>query len=82
MVISVTGHDGGIIATNTENGQIVWDKKHSDNPDLEFSAAPLALKDTILIGASGGDNGVRNWLAGLDPQPGEQKWTTFIPPAR
>jgi len=81
MVISVTGYDGRIIATNTETGQIVWDKKHSDNPDLEFSAAPLALKDTILIGASGGDNGVRNWLAGLDPKTGEQKWKTFIVPA-
>jgi len=81
MVISVTGYDGRIIATNTETGQIVWDKKHSDNPDLEFSAAPLALRDTILIGASGGDNGVRNWLAGLDPKTGEQKWKTFIIPA-
>jgi len=80
-VISVTGYDGRIIATNTETGQIVWDKKHSDNPDLEFSAAPLALKDTILIGASGGDNGVRDWLAGLDPRTGEQKWKTFIVPA-
>jgi alcohol dehydrogenase (cytochrome c) len=81
MVISVTGYDGRIIATNTETGEIVWDKKHSDNPDLEFSAAPLALKDTILIGASGGDNGVRDWLAGLDPKTGEQKWKTFIIPA-
>jgi alcohol dehydrogenase (cytochrome c) len=69
MVISVTGYDGRIIATNTETGQIVWDKKHSDNPDLEFSAAPLALRDTILIGASGGDKrACANWLAGLDPK--------------
>src|SRR4051794_4340354 len=81
LVISVTGYDGRIIATDAETGQIVWDKKHSDNPDLEFSAAPLALKDTILIGASGGDNGVRNWLAGLDVKTGNQQWKTFIIPA-
>jgi alcohol dehydrogenase (cytochrome c) len=81
LVISITGYDGRIIATDAETGQIVWDKKHSDNPDLEFTAAPLALRDTILIGASGGDNGVRNWLAGLDPKTGEQKWKTFIIPA-
>jgi alcohol dehydrogenase (cytochrome c) len=81
LVISVTGYDGRIIATDAESGQVVWDKKHSDNPDLEFSAAPLALKDTILIGASGGDNGVRCWLAALDPKTGELKWRTFMVPA-
>jgi alcohol dehydrogenase (cytochrome c) len=81
LVISVTGYDGRIIATDAETGQVVWDKKHSDNPDLEFTAAPLALKDTILIGASGGDNGVRNWLAGLDAKTGEQLWKTYMVPA-
>ena len=70
-----------IIATDAETGQVVWDKKHSDQPDLEFTAAPLALKDTIVIGASGGDNGVRNWLAGLDPKTGDLKWKTFVVPA-
>ncbi|HEY7299067.1 MAG TPA: PQQ-binding-like beta-propeller repeat protein [Xanthobacteraceae bacterium] len=81
LVISVTGYDGRIIATDAETGQVVWDKKHSDNPDLEFSAAPLALGDAILVGASGGDNGVRDWLAALDPKTGEQRWKTFIVPA-
>jgi alcohol dehydrogenase (cytochrome c) len=81
LVISVTGYDGRIIATDAETGQIVWDKQHGDQPDLEFSAAPLALKDTIVIGASGGDNGVRNWLAGLNPKTGEQQWKTFVVPA-
>jgi alcohol dehydrogenase (cytochrome c) len=81
LVVSVTGYDGRIIATDAETGQIVWDKQHGDQPDLEFSAAPLALKDTIVIGASGGDNGVRNWLAGLDPKTGDQQWKTFVVPA-
>jgi alcohol dehydrogenase (cytochrome c) len=80
-VISVTGYDGRIIATDAETGQIVWDKQHGDQPDLEFSGAPLALKDTIVIGASGGDNGVRNWLAGLNPKTGDQQWKTFMVPA-
>ena len=48
--------------------QIVWDRKLGDQPDLEFTAAPLALKDAIR-GASGGDNGVRNWLAGSIRRP-------------
>jgi alcohol dehydrogenase (cytochrome c) len=81
LVISVAGYDGRVIATNKETGEVVWDKKIGDQPDLELTAAPLALKDAIVIGASGGDNGVRDWLAALDPKTGEMKWKTFMVPA-
>ena len=81
LVISVTGLDGRVIATDRESGQIVWDKKHGDQPDLEFTAAPLATRDSILLGASGGDNGVRDWLAALDPKTGDLQWKSFIIPA-
>ena len=81
LVISVAGYDGRVIATDQETGKVVWDKKLGDQPDLELTAAPLALKDSIVIGASGGDNGVRSWLAGIDPKTGEQQWKTFIVPA-
>ena len=29
-------------------------------------AAPLAVKDKIIVGASGGDSGVRDYVAALD----------------
>src|SRR5258708_809262 len=81
LVISVAGYDARVIATDQESGQVVWDKKLGDQPDLELTAAPLALKDSIQIGASGGDNGVRDWLAAVDPKTGETKWKTFMVPA-
>jgi alcohol dehydrogenase (cytochrome c) len=81
LVISVAGYDARVIATDKESGKVVWDKKLGDQPDLELTAAPLALKDAIVIGASGGDNGVRDWLAGLDPRTGETQWKTFMVPA-
>ena len=55
LVISVTGLDGRVIATDRDSGKIVWDKKLLDQQGLEITAAPLALKDSIIIGASGGD---------------------------
>src|SRR6516164_997790 len=70
LVISVTGYDGRVIATNKETGAVVWDKNLIDQADLELTAAPLALKDEILIGGSGGDRGLRGWLAALDPRTG------------
>jgi alcohol dehydrogenase (cytochrome c) len=81
LVISVTGYEGRVIATDKESGKIVWDKNLLDQADLELTAAPLALKDEILIGGSGGDRGLRNWVAALDPATGDIKWKTFSVPA-
>jgi len=58
----------------------VWDKNLTDQADLELTAAPLALKDEILIGGSGGDRGLRGWLAALDPKTGDVKWKTYSIP--
>src|SRR5260221_6221751 len=53
LVISITSYDGRVIATDKETGKVVWDKNLRDQPDLELTAAPLALKDQSIIGASG-----------------------------
>jgi alcohol dehydrogenase (cytochrome c) len=81
LVISVTGYDGRVIATDKETGQVIWDKSLTDQADLELTAAPLALKDEILIGGSGGDRGLRGWLAALDPRSGNILWKTYSIPA-
>src|SRR5215467_123899 len=81
LVISVTGYATRVIATNKETGQIVWDKNLLDQADLELTAAPLALKDQIVVGGSGGDRGLRNWVAALDAKTGEMKWKTYSIPA-
>ena len=81
LVISVTGRDGRVIATDKETGKIVWDRNLRDQPDMTLNAAPLALKDEIIVGASGGDQGVRSWIVALKPETGEVKWKTFAVPA-
>src|SRR5579871_3788821 len=81
LVISVTGYAGRVIATDKETGAVVWDKNLLDQADLELTAAPLALRDSIVIGGSGGDRGLRNWVAALDPRTGEMKWKTYSIPA-
>src|SRR5260370_35072688 len=81
LVISVTGYEGRVIATDKETGQVAWDKNLTDQADLELTAAPLSLKDEILVGGSGGDRGLRGWRAALDPKPGEGKWRSHRVPA-
>jgi alcohol dehydrogenase (cytochrome c) len=81
LVISITSYDGRVIATDKETGKVVWDKNLRDQPDLELTAAPLALKDSIVIGASGGDRGLRDWIASLDAKTGNVQWKTYSIPA-
>jgi alcohol dehydrogenase (cytochrome c) len=81
LVISITSYDGRVIATDKETGKVVWDKNLRDQPDLELTAAPLALKDSIVIGASGGDRGLRDWIASLDAKTGNTQWKTYSIPA-
>src|SRR6266849_1443106 len=81
LVISITSYDGRVIATDKETGKVVWDKNLRDQPDLELTAAPLALKDSIIIGASGGDRGLRDWISALDAKTGNLRWKTYSIPA-
>src|SRR5437588_3910874 len=80
LVISTTGKDGGIIASDKETGKVVWDKNLNDQPELELDAPPLALRESLIVGASGGDQGVRNWLASLDARTGNINWKTYSIP--
>jgi alcohol dehydrogenase (cytochrome c) len=84
LVISITGYDGRVIATDKETGKVVWDKNLLGKDEVgltELSAVPLALKDTILVPASGGDHGTRSWMAALDPKSGNLMWRTYSVPA-
>jgi alcohol dehydrogenase (cytochrome c) len=80
LVISVASIDSRVIATDKDTGKIVWDKNLRDQPEMFITAAPLALKDQIIIGASGGDRGARNWVAALDPKTGNTLWKTHSIP--
>src|SRR6266478_4351776 len=72
LVISPANWPARVVATDKETGKIVWETNMmTDQPDLRITAAPLALKDQIIVGASGGDSGVRDWVAALNPVDGK-----------
>jgi alcohol dehydrogenase (cytochrome c) len=75
------GNSPRIIATDKETGKVVWETSFSDTPDVTFTAAPLAIKDKIIVGAANGDQGVRDWIAGLDAKTGKLLWRQFTIPA-
>ncbi len=65
LVISAANYPARVIATDKETGKVVWETNVSDGQaDVQLTAAPLAVKDKIIVGAAGGDRGVRDWIAG------------------
>jgi alcohol dehydrogenase (cytochrome c) len=82
LVISPANWPARLVATDKETGKVVWETNMTtDQPEVRITAAPLALKDKIIVGASGGDSGVRDWVAGLDPATGKLLWRTYTIPA-
>src|SRR5580692_8754005 len=82
LVISVANFPARVIATNKETGKVVWETNLSDGqPDLALTAAPLPVKDKIVIGAAGGDRGVRDFIAALDGATGKLLWRKYTVPA-
>jgi alcohol dehydrogenase (cytochrome c) len=82
LVISPANWPARIVATDKETGKVAWETNMMfGQPELRITAAPLAIKDRIVVGASGGDSGVRDWIAGLDAATGKVLWRQFTIPA-
>src|SRR5580704_15112722 len=82
LVITIANHPPRMIATNKETGRVVWETNLSDGqPELQFSAAPLAVKDKIILGAAGGDRGVRDFIVAVDAATGKLAWRKYVIPA-
>src|SRR5262245_44237649 len=82
FVISNASYPPRVIATDKDTGKIVWDTNLSEGQvDVQLSAAPLAVKDKIIVGAAGGDRGVRDYIAALDAATGKLLWRKYTVPA-
>src|SRR5215470_12528546 len=66
LVISPANWPARIVATDKETGKLVWETNMSDSERVTITGAPLPIKDKIVVGASGGDGGARDWMAALD----------------
>jgi alcohol dehydrogenase (cytochrome c) len=79
-VISVT-LDGRLIATNKATGEVVWERKIAD-PALgeTLTIAPLIVRDVAIVGAAGGEFGIRGYIDATDLNTGQQAWRTFTIP--
>ena len=72
-----------LLAINRITGSLVWDRYMPDEPmHYGSTVAPLAVKDTIVTGVSGGDRGMRGFLACYRASTGERLWRHFTIPLK
>jgi alcohol dehydrogenase (cytochrome c) len=82
LVITPANGPARIIATDKDSGKVVWETHVAyDQPLLQITGAVLPIKDKIIVGAAGGDRGVRDWVAALDGATGKLIWLKHTIPA-
>ncbi len=74
--------DAVLVALDAATGNVVWQSKVEDyRHGYYMTLAPLAAKGKILVGVSGGELGIRGFVAAFDAETGKPIWKTYTVPA-
>jgi alcohol dehydrogenase (cytochrome c) len=71
-----------LLCLDARSGNQIWDMPYADwDKNYGATSAPLVVKDKILVGTSGGDDGVRGFIAAFDAMTGKLAWRFWTIPA-
>ncbi len=71
-----------LVALEAKTGREVWSAEVDDNrKGYYMSLSPLVADGKVLVGASGGELGVRGFVAAFDIETGTPLWKTYTVPA-
>jgi alcohol dehydrogenase (cytochrome c) len=75
--------DAYLVALHRTTGAVLWHRKFADiSKGYTASLAPLALKDRVLVGVSGGESGMRGFVAAYSAAKGDELWRFYTVPAK
>lgn len=70
--------DGFTLAIDAASGKLLWKTHLADiNKGETITMAPTVVHNKVLVGNSGGEFGVRGWLAALDTKTGKVLWQAY-----
>lgn len=70
--------DGQVIALDAKTGKELWKVRNADPSKGEtMTGAGLVVKDKFIVGVSGGEFGVRGWVAAYNINTGQQVWKAY-----
>lgn len=71
-----------LLCLDARSGNLLWDVSYaSGNRNYGATSAPLVVKDKVLVGTSGGDDGVRGFVAAFNAKTGKEVWRFWTIPA-
>jgi alcohol dehydrogenase (cytochrome c) len=74
--------DAVLVALDAKTGREVWTTKVEENKNGYYmSLAPLVADGKVIVGTSGGELGVRGFVAAFDVETGKRLWKVFSVPA-
>ncbi|HZR67154.1 MAG TPA: PQQ-dependent dehydrogenase, methanol/ethanol family [Terriglobales bacterium] len=73
--------DAHLLCLDARSGGLRWDVQYADKRDhYGATSAPLVVKDLVIVGTSGGDSGVRGFIAAFDAETGKLRWKFWTIP--
>src|ERR1700727_468523 len=73
--------DAHLLCLDARSGRLLWDVTYAEKAkQYGATSAPLIVKDEVIVGTSGGDSGVRGFLAAYDAVTGNLKWRFWTIP--
>jgi len=70
-----------LLCLDARSGNLIWDVAYADwNKNYGATGAPLIVKDKVVVGTSGGDDGVRGFVAAYDTMSGKLAWRFWTIP--
>lgn len=67
--------DAMLVAIDARTGRMIWETRVADpNGGYSMTVAPLVIKDAVVVGVSGGEFGIRGFIAAYDPGSGRERW--------
>ena len=70
-----------LLCLDARSGNLLWDIAYADwNRNYGATSAPLVVKDKVIVGTSGGDDGVRGFVAAYDAESGKLAWRFWTIP--
>src|ERR1700719_4383603 len=73
--------DGRMFAINKATGEVVWERKIAEPAIGEtLTIAPLIIRDLAIVGAAGGEFGIRGYIEATDLNTGKAAWRTYTIP--
>ena len=73
--------DAHLVALDMRSGRVRWDVEVADyKAAYSITAAPLAVKDKIIVGIAGAEYGIRGFLDAYDAKSGKRDWRFWTVP--